>query len=107
MVFGQPHFVYTQIRFDWDRHKAASNLSKHGITFEEAATVFFDVTALDGRDVAHSETEPRALRVGSSTDRRVLVVAYTRRGTGDGETIRIISARRANRRERAAYGVGN
>ena len=58
-------------------------------------------------DLAHSAREPRALRLGSSTDGRVVVVAYTRRGEDDGETIRIISARRANRRERAAYRAGN
>ena len=47
MTQGRPYFVYTQIRFDWDRHKAASNQNKHGVTFEDAATVFFDVAALD------------------------------------------------------------
>jgi len=107
MTLGRPYFVYTQLRFDWDRHKAASNQDKHGVTFEEAATAFFDVAALDSPDLAHSAREPRALRLGSSTDGRVLVVAYTRRGEDDGETIRIISARRANRRERAAYGAGD
>jgi uncharacterized protein len=89
--------------FDWDARKAATNLRKHGISFEEAATVFADVFGLDAADLQHSATEPRWHRLGRSRIGRVLVVAYTVRRTLDGETIRIISARRANQKERAAY----
>lgn len=88
---------------EWDALKAATNLSKHGVSFEEAATVFADPDALDGPDLKHSEQEERFLRLGRSLTGRVVIVAYTMRGSGDDETIRIISARRASRKERAAY----
>jgi uncharacterized protein len=89
--------------FEWDPRKAASNAAKHGVPFDEAVTVFLDADALDGPDTAHSTGEARFLRIGQSSERRIVIVAYTRRGSSDGETIRIISARRASRRERAAY----
>jgi uncharacterized DUF497 family protein len=66
-------------------------------------TVFVDANALDGPDLAHSEAEPRYLRLGTAADGRVLMVADTIRRRADVETIRLISARRASRRERAAY----
>ena len=90
--------------FDWDTRKASANQGKHGVSFEEAASVFGDPEALDGPDVGHSEQETRYLRLGRAVTGRILMVAYTRRRRGDGETIRIISARRASRKERAAYG---
>jgi uncharacterized DUF497 family protein len=77
--------------------------AKHGVRFEEAITVFLDPSALDGPDVEHSGAEPRFRRLGKSASRRVLMVAYTLRGGGDAEKIRLISAGRASRRERAAY----
>jgi uncharacterized protein len=89
--------------FEWDARKAASNLKKHGVSFAEAATVFGDPLALDGPDLNHSRVEPRFLRLGQSALGRVLAVAYTQRGTGDGTKIRLISARRASRHERSAY----
>jgi len=89
--------------FDWDAQKAATNVRKHGVSFEEAATVFADPEALDGPDLKHSEQEERFLRLGRSLTGRVLIVAYTMRGSGDDEKIRIISARRASRKERATY----
>ena len=92
--------------FEWDSRKAAANLSKHGVRFAEAATVFADPVALDGPDVGHSEQEARFLRLGRSWAGRVLMVAYTRRRSGDAEKIRIISARRASRKERDAYTGG-
>lgn len=92
--------------FEWDASKAATNLQKHGVSFEEAATVFGDPDALDGPDLKHSEQEERSLRLGRSLTGRVLIVAYTVRGAGNGETIRIISARRASGKERAAYAGG-
>jgi uncharacterized protein len=92
--------------FEWDANKATTNLRKHGVSFEEAATVFADPDALDGPDLRHSEQEERSLRLGRSLTGRVLIVAYTVRGAGNGETIRIISARRASGKERAAYAGG-
>jgi uncharacterized protein len=74
-------------------------------SFDEAVTVFLDGDALDGPDLHHSRDEMRFLRLGRSADRRVLMVAYTLRRSGDAETIRIISARRAGRRERSAYSA--
>lgn len=93
--------------FDWDAQKAATNVRKHGVSFDEAATVFADPEALDGPDLKHSEQEERSLRLGRSLTGRVLIVAYTIRGSGDDEKIRIISARRASRKERAAYAGGS
>jgi uncharacterized DUF497 family protein len=89
--------------FDWDPSKAARNLDKHGATFFEAASVFADPDALDLVDDSHSGVERRSWRVGSSDEGRVLTVVYTVRRSGDGETIRIISARQASRKERKAY----
>ena len=93
-------------RFEWDEAKDASNATKHGVGFREAATLFTDPEALDGADLAHSGGEWRSLRIGRTHSGRILVVAYTvrRRNTG-AEAIRIISARPANRRERAAYAT--
>lgn len=89
--------------FEWDAKKAAANLAKHGVSFDEAATVFGDANALDGADMKHSAAEARSLRLGRSALSKVVMVAYTLRSTGNVETIRIISARRASRKERAAY----
>jgi hypothetical protein len=89
--------------FEWDAKKAEANLAKHGVSFDEAATVFADANAFDGPDVGHSGHEDRFLRLGLSALDHVLMVAYTLRRTGDGATIRIISARHASRNERAAY----
>jgi uncharacterized DUF497 family protein len=91
--------------FEWDAQKAAVNRTKHGVSFEEAATVFGDPDALDGPDLRHSEDEPRFLRLGRALTGRVLIVAYTVRRGVDGESIRIISARRASRKEREAYSA--
>jgi uncharacterized DUF497 family protein len=91
--------------FEWDPRKAEANAAKHGVSFDEAVTVFLDGDALDGPDLQHSRDEMRFLRLGRAVDGRVLMVAYTLRRSGDAEAIRIISARRASRRERAAYGA--
>ena len=91
--------------FEWDARKAAVNRTKHGVSFEESATVFGDPDALDGPDLSHSEKESRLLRLGRSVIGRLLIVAYTVRRQDDGESIRIISARPASRRERAAYAA--
>ena len=90
--------------FEWDPRKAIANADKHGVTFDDAATVFLDPNALDGPDLGHSSVEARYLRLGRAADGRVLIVAYTlRKGDSNAEKIRLISARRASRRERAAY----
>jgi hypothetical protein len=89
--------------FEWDPRKADANAAKHGVTFDDAVTGFLDPDALDGPDLQHSSAESRFRRLGRSVDGRVLMVAYTLRRSSDAETIRIISARRASRGERAAY----
>jgi len=90
--------------FSWDARKALSNLKKHGVSFEEAATVFSDPEALDWDDPEHSESEWRSKRLGTSITGRILMVAYTPRRLKDGkESIRIISARQATPKERQAY----
>ena len=89
--------------FDWDPRKARNNRLKHGVSFEEAATGFLDPTGLDGEDAEHSETEERRLRLAKSGLGRILVIAYTIRREGDEEVTRIISARRASRKERKRY----
>jgi uncharacterized protein len=78
-------------------------MRKHGVSFNEAITVFADADALDGPDVTHSTAEARVLPLGRSLAGRVLMVAYTIRRSGDDEAIRITSARQASRKERRAY----
>lgn len=99
--------VYTEYVFEWDPRKAEANAAKHGVSFDDAVTIFLDANALDGQDLQHSSAETRFRRLGRSADGRVLMVAYTLRRSGDAETIRLISARRASRRERAAYRAKN
>jgi hypothetical protein len=91
--------------FEWDPRKARANAEKHGVSFDDAITIFFDNDALDGPDIQHSSSERRFLRLGQAVDGRILIVAYTLRRSGDAEAIRIISARTASRRERAAYNA--
>jgi hypothetical protein len=91
--------------FSWDAQKAISNYAKHGISFEEAAAVFSDPNALDWEDSGHSAHEQRSKRLGISLAGRVVLVVYTvRRSRRGQESIRIISARHASRKERKAYG---
>ena len=87
------------LRFLWDPRKAAANERKHGVGFQEATTVFDDPLSVTIPDPDHSLEEQRFLLLGLSNRRRLLVVAHSERG----ESIRIISARRANRRERRTY----
>lgn len=86
--------------YEWDRAKAAANLRKHGIAFTEAATVFLDPLALTFRDPDHSVGEARFVTIGHSTAGQLLFVAHLDR---DEESIRILSARRATRRESHDY----
>lgn len=87
------------MEFEWDKNKATSNLSKHGVSFDEARTVFDDTLYIDFYDPDHSYDEHRYIIVGQSTQNHLLVVSYTERGN----KIRLISARRATRKEREAY----
>jgi uncharacterized DUF497 family protein len=90
--------------FEWDPLKAEANAAKHGVTFDDAVTVFLDPDGLDGPDLQHSSAESRfAGSDGPPTDG--CSSWRIRSGGGDVETIRIISARRASRRERAAYAA--
>jgi len=90
--------------FSWDARKAVSNYAKHGVPFEEAATVFADPDALHWEDLQHSQAERRYKRLRISSEGRVLLVIHAVRRMKDGkETIRIISARQASRKERKAY----
>ncbi len=90
------------MEFDWDPEKAAANVKRRGITFTEAASVLEDPLSTTFSDEAHSEEEVRFVTIGTSRGGRVLVVAHTERD----DTIRIISARRATRRERDFYEQG-
>ena len=87
------------MNFAWDRTKAARNLAKHGVSFDEAATRFDDPLYLDFFDPEHSEEEHRYIRVGCSEQGRILMVSFTER---EG-VMRLISARPATRKEREAY----
>jgi len=87
------------LKFEWDRKKAASNLSKHGVSFEEALTVFGDPLARIFDDEDHSIEEQREIIIGHSVKERLLVVCFT----SQGESVRIFSARKATRRERKDY----
>jgi uncharacterized protein len=90
------------VKFEWDAAKAQRNLTKHGVSFEEATTVFRDPLSQTGRDPDGPQAEERFIIFGMSTERRLLVVAHTERG----DTIRIISARAATPGERLIYEEG-
>ena len=90
-----------RIRFDWDQRKSRANESKHGVSFSEAQSVFYDENALLIPDPDHSQDEDRFVLLGVSATARVLVVCHCYRESD--EIIRIISARRANRTEQASY----
>jgi uncharacterized DUF497 family protein len=90
----------TDLIFEWDESKNISNTKKHGISFNEAKTVFTDQYARLIADPDHSEDEDRFILLGTSIDSRLLVVCHCIRMN---ETIRIVSARKADRRERAIY----
>lgn len=90
--------------FSWDPQKAIINFEKHGVPFEEAATVFGDPDGLEWDDPAHSQREVRFKRIGVSITGRIVLVVYTlRRGPYGKETVRIIGARQASRKERQAH----
>jgi uncharacterized protein len=85
--------------FEWDKSKATANLKKHGVSFEEAKSVFDNVLAVIFDDEAHSVDEKREIIIGHSRNNRLLLISFTERPNA----IRIISARLATRRERENY----
>jgi hypothetical protein len=87
------------LKFEWDAPKSNANLRKHGVSFEEAASVFGDPLALTFADPDHSIREARFVTIGQSSRDLLLVVAHVERG----RAIRIISARKATRHERTIY----
>ncbi len=92
------------LRFSWDNRKNKTNLKKHGISFDEAQTVFFDENAVEFFDPDHSENENRFIMLGLSYRLRILVVCHCLR-ENDTE-IRIISARKATKKEQKVYSGG-
>ena len=91
------------INFEWDKAKAESNIKKHGISFHEAKSVFYDESAIQFFDGEHSILgEDRFLMLGLSSSSNMLIVCHCERN--DGNTIRIISARKATKNERKHYG---
>jgi uncharacterized DUF497 family protein len=85
--------------FEWDPDKASANSSKHGVSFEEAATVFQDLLFIQFLDEEHMDDEDRFITIGISVQNRLLAVAHTDRN----DRIRLISARQATARERTFY----
>ncbi|MCK4619170.1 MAG: BrnT family toxin [Desulfobacterales bacterium] len=85
--------------FKWDLKKAKNNLGKHGVSFQEASTAFKDTLSLTIDDPLHSNDEKRLVLIGMSYNNRILVIVHTERG----DNIRIISARKATKKERKYY----
>lgn len=92
------------MRFEWDPNKAAANLRKHGVSFEEAATIVGDPLSITVPDPDHSRQENRYLTVGMSDRGRLVIVSHTEMDGGD--VVRIISARQLTRQEREEYEQG-
>jgi len=90
------------MKFGWDTNKALTNLKKHGVSFQEAVTVFGDPLSITIPDPLHSSKEHRFILIGISTESRTIVVVHSERE----EKIRIISARKATRNERRRYEEG-
>jgi hypothetical protein len=90
-----------ELEFEWDKRKATANVKKHGISFEEARTAFYDESAIQFYDPDHSDQEDRFILLGLSLKQQVLVVCHCSR---ESETVvRIISARKADKDEEQAY----
>ena len=88
--------------YEWDQRKARENLRKHGVSFEDAATVFLDSLAVTFPDPEHSTEEDQEITIGLTTKHRVVFVSHCQRG----DRTRIISARKATRKERKQYEEG-
>jgi uncharacterized DUF497 family protein len=93
------------IKFEWHAAKAATNLKKHGVSFEEAKSVFYDEFAVQFFDHEHSTTENRFLMLGMSNQTNLLLVCHCE--SDDGNTIRVISARKATKNESNNYLRGH
>lgn len=100
-VRGAYNTGMSSIRFEWDPKKAALNLSKHSVSFEDAQSVFSDENALLIDDPDHSDEEDRFVLLGLSQSLRLLVVVHCYRS--EGKVVRIISARKADAQERSSY----
>jgi uncharacterized protein len=87
------------LTFEWDPQKAISNFEKHGVSFEEASTIFQDSLSITIDDPLHSEGERRMVHIGISHTNRLLVVVHTERG----DNVRLISSRKATQKERNFY----
>jgi uncharacterized DUF497 family protein len=92
------------LKFEWDEKKSKANRKRHGVSFEEAQTVFFDENALQFFDPDHSDEEDRFLMLGTSAKLRVVVVSHCYRSKES--MIRIISARKATKKETRTYAGG-
>jgi uncharacterized DUF497 family protein len=90
------------VTYEWDTAKAAANVRKHGVSFEEAASVFHDPAAITFLDPDQSQEEDRGITIGRSGRGRILFVAHTERE----DRLRVISARRATRQEQEQYEEG-
>jgi len=97
--------IVTELHFAWDPRKAASHRAKHGVTFEEARTAFYDPSALVIADPAQSQEEDRFVLLGLSERFRLVVVVHRHRESSN--VIRLISARRATRTEQQQYLEGS
>jgi hypothetical protein len=90
------------VKFEWDQQKANSNLKKHGVTFQEATTIFGDMLSVTFDDPDHSVNERRLITFGVSRTDKLLVVSHTERN----ESMRIISVREMTKQERCMYEEG-
>jgi uncharacterized DUF497 family protein len=88
-----------EVNFEWDDHKAQANQKKHGVSFDEGATIFNDPMVAAMPDLTHSEQEIRFIAIGMSANGRLLVVVFTERG----DKTRLISCRKANKAETEIY----
>jgi uncharacterized DUF497 family protein len=91
------------MEFEWDDRKAEYNLHRHGVSFTEAATLFYDPLSITFDDPDHSDDEERFIIIGTSAQQRLLIVGHTDRG----DRIRLISARTLKPRERRLYESGS
>jgi len=93
----------TKVRFEWNRYKDKANLSNHGVSFDEAKTVFYDENAIEFYDQDHSLGEDRYLMIGLSSKLRLLLVSYSVREGKEEDIIRIISSRKPTKNEQKVY----
>jgi uncharacterized DUF497 family protein len=93
----------TKVRFEWNKNKDKTNFRNHGVSFDEAKTVFYDENALEFYDQNHSLGEDRYLMIGLSSRLRLLIVNYTVREEKDEDVLRIISSRKPTKKEQTIY----